>query len=298
METRVDMLEEETFALLIRRQSEIIAHLSGKQIRVIRDRSALEISRTTQRSLHEIYEAALRQEICPFRYVRNLYALSLGEQLTLARSCVAVIGAGGLGGQVILLLARTGVGRLIVVDGDTFDETNLNRQALSTMEDLGKPKAHVAASTVARINPGVRVTPHQVRLTTADAPTILRGSEVLVDALDSIRDRFMLESAAKEMGVPLVHGAVAGFEGRFMTMLPGDEGMALLYGTESTGAGSEVSPEAALGVSAFSPALIATLQGMEVLKLLLKRGRIGQNRMVHADLEEGELRHFSFAKEA
>ena len=146
------------------------------------------------------------------------------------------MGAGGLGGQVIVLLARLGVGTLVVVDCDLFDETNLNRQALCVEETLGEPKARAAAEAVAAINPGVHVIPHQVRLTADVIDGILAGSDVVVDGLDNVPDRLLMQEAAGRLGIPMVHGALAGFEGRIMTVLPGDAGVKQLYGEPASGA--------------------------------------------------------------
>ncbi len=222
-------------------------------------------------ALHEIYREALRLGVYPYRYIRNMDILSAAEQLRLAESRVAVVGAGGLGGQVILLLARVGVGTLVVVDCDLFDETNLNRQALCVEETLGEPKARAAAEAVAAINPGVRVIPHQVRLNADVIDGILAGCDVVVDGLDNVPDRLLLQDAAGRLGIPMVHGALAGFEGRIMTVFPGDAGVKQLYGEAASGADPE-RPEAVLGVPAVTAALIGTFQAMEVLKILLKRG--------------------------
>jgi molybdopterin/thiamine biosynthesis adenylyltransferase len=193
---------------------------------------------------------------------------------------------------VILLLARLGVGHLIVVDHDLFDETNLNRQALCNEKSLGRPKAQVAVEAVGLINPGVKVTPHDARLALPEAPKLLVGSDVVVDALDNIPDRFVLERATKRLGVPLVHGALAGLEGWVMTIFPRDEGLGLLYGGEQVRPNEMKSPEAVLGVPALTPSIIATLQAMEVLKIILNRGRIFRHNMVHVDLERGEFNEF------
>jgi len=125
--------------------------------------------------------------IYPYRYLRNREIISIDEQLTLAQSKVAVVGAGGLGGQVILLLGRVGIGHLVVVDRDVFDETNLNRQVLSNRSNLGRSKAGEAASALENINPAVEVTALQVTLEESNAADILVGSQVVVDALDSVR---------------------------------------------------------------------------------------------------------------
>jgi molybdopterin-synthase adenylyltransferase len=109
--------------------------------------------------LHELYRQSLTLGISPHRYLRNREAVSLEDQLRLASSQVTVIGAGGLGGHVIHLLSRIGVGCLVVVDCDRFDETNLNRQIFCTMDSLGKPKAHIASEREGRSTQGWRCAP-------------------------------------------------------------------------------------------------------------------------------------------
>ncbi|MBW1707421.1 MAG: HesA/MoeB/ThiF family protein [Deltaproteobacteria bacterium] len=234
--------------------------------------------------------------IHPYRYLRNMETISLKEQLKLSKSRVAVVGAGGLGGNVVLLLARLGIGQLVVVDQDVFDETNLNRQALSNVTSLGKSKSGEAVDLVTSINPGVEVLPYQVKLNTSNAFEMLDGAEVVVDALDNIPDRFVLEEACKKLGIPLVHGALAGFEGQVMTIFPGDPGLKHLYGNERASSDRSKSPESVLGVPAPTPSLIATLQVMEVLKIILKRGKIFRNVMLHVDLETGGMNKFVFDK--
>jgi molybdopterin/thiamine biosynthesis adenylyltransferase len=209
---------------------------------------------------------------------------------------VAVIGAGGLGGHVILLLARMGIGTLVVVDYDVFDETNLNRQALSSMETLGNPKPEVAAATVSSINPGVKVIPCQVKLDSSNAPEILKGSTVVVDALDNVKDRFVLERTTKKLRIPMVHGALAGFEGQVMTIFPDDPGLEHLYRNEGAGGDKSKRPESILGVPTLTPSLIATLEAMEVSKIILRREKTFRNTMVHVDLETGQMNTFSLKK--
>jgi molybdopterin/thiamine biosynthesis adenylyltransferase len=208
-----------------------------------------------------------------------------------------VVGAGGLGGHVILLLARLGIGRLKVVDSDVFDESNLNRQALSSHAALGDPKAEEAVKVVGSINPGVLVSSYEMRLTVSNAPEILKDADVVVDALDNVSDRFVLEEAAHDLGIPMVHGALAGFEGQLMTIFPGDAGLSYLYGNKGAGRDKTRSPEAVLGVPTPTPCLVATLQAMEVVKIILNRGRIFRNSMVHVDLETGQMNVFTIKPE-
>lgn len=284
---------------VIRSCAVTMADPAGRERKVLGERDAKEMAARFGLTVHDVHREALGLGICPLRYLRNGASISEAEQLTLCTSCVAVVGAGGLGGHVILLLARIGIGRLVVVDPDRFDETNLNRQALSGLEAIGRWKAEEAGRVVAGINPGVRLTLYRDRVTSANAQDILREAEVVVDALDNIPDRFTVAEAAKSLGIPLVHGAVAGFEGQVMTIFPEDPGLKLLYGTrpphgKARETGPSRGPEVFLGVPTLTPAVVAGLQAAEVLKIILKRGSIFRNRMLHVDLETGEIRPFTF----
>ncbi len=279
---------------LIRGKSRRITDPAGREALVLDDDQALKLAGECRRSIHEIYTEALRLEINPYRYIRNREIISVQEQLRLAESRVAVVGAGGLGGQVILLLARVGIGHLLVVDHDIFDETNLNRQVLCSKKSIGRPKPEVAVDVVGSINPGVEVTPRKTGLDSSNAPEILDGLDVVVDGLDNVPGRFVLERTTKKLGIPLVHGAVAGFEGWIMTIFPDDPGLKCLYGSEEGRKNDMKGAEAILGVPALTPSIIATLQAMEVLKIILKRGKIFRHSMVHVDLERGQLNEFAF----
>jgi len=278
----------------ITKRSKTIYDVAGRKVRVLEEPSTIEAAARFGCTVRDVCEAALKTGICPLRYVRNREAVSMEEQFHLVTSRVAVVGSGGLGGPVLLLLARMGIGYLVVVDHDRFDESNLNRQALSSVPDLGLPKCEVAARVLENVNPGIDVRVHQGRMDETNAKELLSGSHVIVDALDNVPDRFSLQEAARSLKIPLVHGAVAGFEGQLMTIFPEDAGFILLYGTGSMETNREKSPEALLGVPAVTPSFVATLQAMEVIKLLLKRGRPFRNVMVHVDMEAGEMNRFSF----
>ena len=275
-------------------RSTTIHDTAGRGVQILKDVSAVEVAGHFGCSVRAVYEAALNAGICPHRYIRNRETISIEDQRQLVKSRVAVVGSGGLGGPVLLLLARMGIGYLGVVDHDRFDETNLNRQPLSSGPDLGQPKCEVAARVIEHINPGVDVQVHQVRIDDINAKKILAGSNVIVDALDNVPDRFSIQEAARALKIPLVHGAVAGFEGQLMTIFPEDTGFSLLYGTGDIKKNQGESPEAVLGVPAVTPSLVATLQAMEVIKILLNRGRLFRNVMVHVDMETGEMNRFSF----
>ncbi len=120
------------------------------------------------------------------RYIRNEQMLSHEENLSLRKRKVAVVGCGGLGGHIIEMLARLGIGHLTLIDGDVFEPSNLNRQLLSLPDNLGKAKTAVAAERVSTVNPDLEVTTHQAFLTQDNARDLLQGHDVICDALDNI----------------------------------------------------------------------------------------------------------------
>jgi len=212
--------------------------------------------------------------------------VGLEGQARLLRSTVAVVGLGGLGGGVVEGLARMGVGRLIVIDGDAFEDHNLNRQMLSAETDLGMHKVEAARRRVAQINSAVEVTGHATVLTRENALELLQGAEVIVDGLDRLPTRLMLQDAAQALGVPMVHGSIAGFIGQVMTIFPGDPGLKALY---SSGQVPNQGAEAQLGCPAATPMMVAAWQVQEVLKIILGRGEPLRNRLLIMDAESGSV---------
>ena len=220
------------------------------------------------------------------RYLRNHDAISEAEQAILAQKRVLVVGCGGLGGYVIECLARIGVGYLRVVDGDVFDETNLNRQLLSSSMNLGRPKTLAAQQRVMAVNPLVEVEAFQSLLTAENAVQLLEGCDVAVDALDNVPTRLLLQQAAKTAGIPLVHGAVAGWIGQVCVVQPGQELLNSLYPASTDNQGEEQET----GTLSFTAALTASWQAAETVKLLL--GKPGLDR----EILELDLLNSSFVK--
>jgi molybdopterin-synthase adenylyltransferase len=220
-------------------------------------------------SLAEVEGVALSLGLMPSRYQRNQQTITVQNQLRLFRSRVAVIGCGGLGGYVIEELARLGVGTLVAIDPDVFEEHNLNRQLLSTTSALGRAKVELAFERVAEINPAATLLPVQAPYAPENAAELLGGTQVVVDALDSISTRLALAKSCSEMQIPLVHGAIAGWYGHVCTQLPGDRSIESLYGRSAQQRGVEQR----LGNPSFTPAVVASLQSAEVCKLLLGVGK-------------------------
>jgi molybdopterin/thiamine biosynthesis adenylyltransferase len=234
--------------------------------------------------------AALEAGVLPRRYMRSCGTIGIDGQLTLLRSAVAIIGLGGLGGFVAEGLARAGVGHLTLVDGDVFCDHNLNRQVLCCESNLGRAKAKVAAERVHQVNCAVEVRPVVEFATCRNLAAILSGVNVVVDALDRLPTRLVLQRFASEAGVPMVHGAIAGWMGQVMTIFPGDVGLQALYGD---GTVPEQGVEAELGCPPGSPMMIAAWQINETIKILLGTGELLRGRMLFIDAAVGDMRLLS-----
>lgn len=233
----------------------------------------------------QVEEISLERGILPTRYQRNRQAISVTDQLTMFRSSVAVIGCGGLGGYVVEELARLGVGRIVVIDPDVFEEHNLNRQLFSTPSNLGKAKVEAAAARVSEINPAVTLVPIQEAFSPANGEGLLKGCQIVVDALDSIQVRLELAEICSTMNIPLVHGAIAGWFGHVTTQFPGDTTLQTIYRSWKGGKGVEQT----LGNPSFTPAVVASLEVAEVCKLLLGHGVPLRGRQLIIDLLSMEI---------
>lgn len=228
----------------------------------------------------QVEEAILELGLLPARYQRNRQTVSIEGQRAIFRSRVAVIGCGGLGGYVIEQLARLGVGQIVAIDPDVFEEHNLNRQVLATCCNLGQPKVEAAKERVKEINPAVTLLPLQMALGSANGHELLQQASVAVDALDSITVRLQLAQVCAEMNIPLVHGAIGGWYGQVTTQLPDERSIQKIYGTCAEGKGIEKQ----LGNPSFTPAVVASLQVAEVCKIVLGEGQLLSGRTLAVDL--------------
>jgi molybdopterin/thiamine biosynthesis adenylyltransferase len=205
---------------------------------------------------------ALKNGICPSRYQRNIGTIGISGQIKLLSSRAAVIGCGGLGGWIIEMLARAGVGELVMVDPDVFDDNNLNRQLFSTEINIGKPKALAAADRVATVNSAVETFASVVFLDEKNGREILEGSSVVIDALDNNNSRRNASIICRELGIPFVHGAIGGMFGQVGVFYPGDSPLWENDDVPDKGVETET------GNPSFTPAFIASLQVSEAIKVL------------------------------
>lgn len=228
------------------------------------------------------------------RYLRNGIFSDM-DQAMLKKKKVAVIGCGGLGGYVIEMLARLGIGHLVLCDGDVFDESNLNRQLMSTEANIGKGKAHEAAKRVGSINSSVCVTVRDEKLTGQNGRGIIYGCDLVIDALDTPRDKVLLEALCDELEIPLVHGAISGWFGQVAVVFPGDEILYRFYecrderdDEEFDGLYEFYDSSEEYGNPAFTPALVSSIQVSEAVKLLLNTGDHMAGYMTLVDLYYNE----------
>ena len=228
--------------------------------------------------------AALEDGVYPERYARNFSTYDVQDQIRLLKANVTVVGLGGLGGSVLEWLARAGVGQMRLVDGDRFEHHNLNRQLLCTQHRIGTSKAQAAAERICSINSSISVETHSDFLESDNAIRLISGSDAVVDCLDNITSRFILESAAKEAGIPMVSAAVAGLSGQVTTIYPQDPGLQLIYGPEED-LPSAKGAERTLGCLPQAVGLIAAAESGEVIKILLgQEDQLLRNQMLLVDM--------------
>lgn len=257
----------------------------GKSLPVISLKTAASIANSQGISAKDVEITALKQGIVPRRYLRNMGTIGLDGQIKLLQSTVAVVGAGGLGSTVIELLARQGIGHLIIVDDDRFTEQNLNRQIMSTEGNLGKYKATVATRRVREINSATTVTTFRKRLTRENAQNLLSSAQVVVDGLDNLPSRLAVEQACRQLAIPYVYASIAGFSGQLMTIFPEDVGLSSLY-ESSSDTMPEQGIETKIGNPPATPAMIATLQVQEVVKIITGVGTPIRNQILLVDASE------------
>ena len=214
------------------------------------------------------------------RYIRNLGALTEKECTLLHTKTVFVAGCGGLGGYLIEMLLRLGVGTIRAADGDTFEASNMNRQLLSSPSSLGQPKAEAAAARAALVNPDVRFVPIPEFVTEENAAELIRGSDAVLDALDNIGVRRILARACAKENIPLIHGAICGWSAQAAVVMPGDDLIDRIY-PEGARLGSKTS-------LSFTPPFCAAMQVALCTRLLAGRP-VEAGRLTMADLLDMEM---------
>jgi len=209
------------------------------------------------------------------RYARHLILPEVGGagQRKLLNSSVLLLGAGGLGSPAAMYLAAAGVGKIGIVDFDVVDASNLQRQLLHGIDDIGRPKADSAADTLRSLNPDVEVVPIKDHVNSENAMRIFEPYDVIIDGTDNFPTRYLANDAAHFLAKPLVHGSIFRFEGR----------LALFDSAHGTGCYRCLFPEppppgsvqscAEAGVFGVLPGIIGSMMAFETIKFLLDIGR-------------------------
>ena len=210
-----------------------------------------------------------------------LREVGVAGQQRLRAACVGVVGAGGLGVPALQYLAGAGIGRIVVLDGDRLEASNLHRQTWYTLADCGREKAELAAARIRALNPEVAVTSHAVRLDADNALDLLRGCDVVLDCTDNFATKFALNDAAHVLGKPVVFASVHQYEGQLQVVDPARGGACLRCIWPQATRDGVVGNCAEAGVLGPVPGLLGTLQALETLKILLNLpGRLGDELLV------------------
>ncbi|MCC5875399.1 MAG: molybdopterin-synthase adenylyltransferase MoeB [Candidatus Sumerlaeia bacterium] len=235
------------------------------------------------------------------RYARHIILPQVGGagQRRLLDSRVCIVGAGGLGSPVISYLAAAGVGTLVVIDNDSVEESNLQRQVIHGTADLGTPKVESVRRSVEAINPDIRVETHHTRLEESNAVGLLSGVDVVVDGSDNFPTRYLVNETTHQLGIPLVSGAMFRFEGQ-VTVFPQDGKpdspcYRCLY--PKPPAPGMVPSCAEAGILGCVPGVMGSIQATEVIKLLLGIGDSLVGRLLVYDALEMSFRTIQLGRD-
>lgn len=226
------------------------------------------------------------------RYDRQIMLREIGEagQEKLKRASVFIAGAGGLGSPAAIYLTAAGIGRIRLVDHDRVDRSNLNRQILHWDNDIGRSKVESAAEKLKRVNPEVEIEAIEQTITEANLAELLTGFDLIVDAMDNLPTRYLLNKAALDNNIPFFHGAIYGFEGRAMTIIPHKTAcLRCVY--------RGVIPEEKFPVIGVTPAVIGCIQATEVIKYIVGIGELLTNKLLNYDALNMEFTEFRVKKD-
>lgn len=209
------------------------------------------------------------------RYARHISLKEIGRdgQIKLLNSSVLIIGAGGLGSPVAMYLGAAGVGTLGIVDDDSVDLSNLQRQIIHGTEDIGRLKVESAKETIASINPDVTVNPYHMRISEDNIMDLVKDYDFVIDATDNFPAKFLINDTCVKAVKPFCHGGILGFRGQIMTYVPG-EGPCYrcVFGDVPPQGAVPTSRE--VGIIGAMAGVIGSLQSLEALKYLTGAGEL------------------------
>jgi len=220
------------------------------------------------------------------RYVRQLPLIGNDGQHKLKRAKILIAGVGGLGSPIITYLACAGIGRIVIVDNDTVSVGNLNRQTLHWSSDVGRKKITSAQEKIRAMNPFVDVETVSCNIEEENVTGIVGDADLIVDALDNFSGRYLLNRVAIQRHIPFFHGAVRGFHGQVLTVIPDQTACLRCVFPQTPPA--DIPP--VIGVT---PGVIGAIQATEVIKYLTGKGELLRNRLL---LWDGLSAEVSFLK--
>ena len=212
------------------------------------------------------------------RYDRQMMIKGIGEegQEKLKQARVVIAGSGGLGSPVAIYLVAAGVGTIRIIDHDRVELSNLNRQVLHWDRDIGRNKVDSASEKLSQLNQGVKIETVRETINKANVTHLVAGFDLIVDAMDNLPTRYLLNKAAIENDIPFFHGAVYGLEGRAMTVIPGKSAcLRCVY--------RALIPQEKFPVIGVTPAVIGCIQTTEVIKYIVGIGKLLTNRLLVYD---------------
>lgn len=218
------------------------------------------------------------------RYLRQVLIPEIGEsgQQKLKASKILITGLGGLGGPAALYLAAAGIGTLGIIDSDSVDSTNLNRQVLYGESDIGLPKAEQALKKLKHLNSEIEYIGYQERLTIENAEKICSSYDIIVDGTDNRETREIINRICVDLKIPYIYASIYGFEGQ-VSVLAGDGNPCYrcLFPQKSEGNEHDTGPIPVLGAI---PGVIGSVQAAEVIKIITGAGKTLSGRLLTVDL--------------
>ena len=232
------------------------------------------------------------------RYERHISLPEIGEkgQQKLLDSRVAIIGAGGLGSPAAIYLAAAGVGTIGIVDMDTVEESNLQRQILHSTETIGKNKVDSAEKTLSTLNPDVNIITYNTRLNKDNAIEIIENYDVVVDGTDNFQTRYLINDASVKTGTPVVHGSIFQYEGQITVFDPKDGPTYRDIFPEPPQNGTTPNCTEA-GVLGVLPGIVGSIQALETIKLILEIGEGLSGRLVVFDALEMSFHEYKIDRD-
>lgn len=212
------------------------------------------------------------------RYDRQIKIREIGEagQEKLKRAKVIIAGSGGLGSPAAIYLTAAGVGTIRIVDHDKVELSNLNRQVLHWDKDIGRSKVDSAAEKLSQLNQDVKIEAVEEMINEANISQLVTGFDVIIDSMDNLPTRYLLNKAAIEKNIPFVHGTVYGLEGRAMTIIPGKTAcLRCVY--------RGLIPPGQCPAVGVIPAVIGCIQATEAIKYIMGIGKLLTNRLLVYD---------------